>query len=490
MNRERAVLSTVAVLLTGSHLIAMSAAELGDAEALYACYGMFVSSSYLDHPPLVGWLASAAFHLGGIHVYTVRAVSLAAMLLSLGLMFALCASLYGERAGAWGVVLLLGTPVFTVGTTALSPDSVLIPLVLLFAWQLKRTLDDDDRSRLARIWRPVLLGGLIGLAFLAKYTGVCLALSALVCSFTRRGRPWLRRPGYWLGAGFAAALSVPVIYWNAKHNWAGVLHRLVWTQGEAGLSFRNLGALVGGQLLYVGPLMIIVLSYAAYRAWRARLQSRAGSALLAVSAPILICTFALALWSRVAEPHWPAVGYLPLFAAAAGELAAGLGRMKKLARAAVLCGVVVWIALHIITLTPLLPRVAPEQLYVPKYDLANELIGWPEVARTVREMNPERRTVTAAFYTQCAQLTFHLRRVEDPPIRCVSPETDDFDIWHEKSPFRLGREGALFVTDNRFDFRPEQFIAGARVIGAPRPVEIVRGGRVVRRFLIYELTRF
>ncbi len=58
----------------------------------------------------------------------------------------------------------------------------------------------------------------------------------------------------------------------------------------------------------------------------------------------------------------------------------------------------------------------PKDDYRPEFDLGNELRGWPEVAELVRGVNPERKTVVAAFYTQCAQLTFALERPDGPPV--------------------------------------------------------------------------
>ena len=87
----------------------------------------------------------------------------------------------------------------------------------------------------------------------------------------------------------------------------------------------------------------------------------------------------------------------------------------------------------------------------------------------------------AAFYTQCAQLSFALSRPKDPPVRCVSKAIDDFDIWH--GPFELTEGGAFFVTDNRFDHDVGDLLPDA-VQGPPLTVEITRAGQWVRRFRI------
>ncbi len=475
------LVASIAVL-AASNLLVSWHLGLGDGEALYYCYGLHPSLSYLDHPPLVGWLSFLAIWIGGSDVLAVRVVAIVMTALSLVFTYRLTEDLFGDRAAGWSALLLASAPVFSVGMVAVTPDAPLAVLWPLFTWQLHVALTDKGDVPWSRIGRPILLGLILGLAFLAKYTGVCLAVTAVIAVSWRTNRAWLKRPGLWLGALVAMAVASPVIIWNIDHEWAGLYHRLVWTQEDAGLSLRNVGALIGGQLLYIGPLTLPVLVWAAVHLWKNRHDHPQSLVLLAASLPALCVTYLLVLWSSVAEPHWPAAGYLPLFAAAGGLIVKIEGRVKTLARVAIGLGLVGLLTLHIVVLTPMVPILAPKDNYHPEYDLANELRGWPEVADTIRAINPDNRQVLAAFYTQCAQLAFVLSKPGDPQVRCVSEEVDDFDIWY--GDFILPDQGALFVTDNRFDHDPEKLIPGAKATGSPINLEITRGGHPVRRFMI------
>ncbi|MCP4677271.1 MAG: glycosyltransferase family 39 protein [Deltaproteobacteria bacterium] len=487
MKNPRIRLGAAIVVLAASNLLVSTYLGLGDGEALYYCYGLHPSLSYLDHPPLIGWLSFLAIWVGGPEVLAVRTVSLVMTALSLVFTYRLTSDLFGSSAAGWSVLLLASAPVFSVGMVAVTPDAPLAVLWPLFTWQLHRALADKRTSPWSRIGRPVLLGLLLGLAFLAKYTGACLVITALIATSSHANRVWLRRPGFWLGALVTMAVASPVIVWNVNHEWVGLFHRLVWTQEDAGLGLRNAGALIGGQLLYVGPLTLPLLVWAAVYFWKNRSDHPQSRVLLAASFPALCATYLLVLWSKVAEPHWPAAGYLPLFAAAGGLIVKTERRAKMLARVAIGFGLVGLVTLHIVVLTPLVPMLAPKDNYYPEYDLANELRGWPEVADTIRAINPNNRQVLAAFYTQCSQLEFVLSRPDDPEVRCVSPEVDDFDIWY--GDFVLPDQGALFVTDNRFNHDPEKLIPGAKANGPPINLEITRGGRQVRQFRIFSLKR-
>jgi 4-amino-4-deoxy-L-arabinose transferase-like glycosyltransferase len=408
-------------------------------------------------------------------------------LLTLYFTYRLTSSMFGPLAGGLSSLLLLGTPVFAIGMVAATPDAPLSALWTLFTWQLHRALTDDRPGAWPRLGRPLLLGAVLGLAFLAKYTGACLVITAAMMVAGKEGRVWLRRPGFWLGAAVALALASPVFVWNASHGWAGVLHRLVWTQEGAGFGLGNAGALIGGQLLYVGPLMLPLLGWAVAHAFRRQRTRSEHRLLLASSLPAIALTYLLTLWSDVAEPHWPAVAYLPLFAGAAGMATQVGGAARRLARFACGAGIGAFALAHVVVLTPLLPSMPGSAGYRPEHDLANELRGWPEVGAAIRALEPGDRPVVAAFYTQCAQLAFELSRPGDPPVRCASPEVDDFDLWY--GPFRLPPAGALFVTDNRFEHDPLALVEGAEERGAPTTIEIRRGDRWVRRFRIHELVR-
>ncbi|MDD5307724.1 MAG: glycosyltransferase family 39 protein [Deltaproteobacteria bacterium] len=439
----------------------------------------------MDHPPLVGWLLWLATAVGGKTVLAVRSMPIAMTLATALFTYLLARDVYGPRAGAWAVLLLAATPVFSVGLTAAAPDAPLAAVWTAFAWLLQRALADDRDGTWPRLGRPAVLGLLVGLAFLAKYTGALLAVAAIAMLAGRRGHPWLKRPGTWLGAALALACALPVFAWNAQHGWAGALHRLVWTQAGAGLGLRNASALLGGQLLYVGPFALALLALAAVHAWKERISRPGAFVLVAASLPTLAFTYALALWSDVAEPHWPAVGYLTLFPAAGALADEAQGVARRLARWTLGFGALTFVVLHVVVLTPALPALVPRQSYEPKYDLGNELRGWPEAAGALRRIDNRGRIVVGAHYTVCAQLAFALARPGDPEVRCASKEIDDFDIWH--GPFTLPREGALFVTDNRFDDDPARVFPNGRSEGPPVVLEIERGGRWVRRFEIFKV---
>ncbi|MBI2895250.1 MAG: glycosyltransferase family 39 protein [Deltaproteobacteria bacterium] len=443
------------------HAIVGSTFGPGDAEALYIVYSRHLQGGYLEHPPLVALVIRTSTALFGGSIFAARLP--AAVLFGATILLAdrLARALGGSpRAGLIAAASLLCIPMFAAGSLAITPDAVAAPLVLGSLWATARAVDRPGVAAAA------LAGAVVGLAFLAKYTSLFLVPGLIVLAL-RRGASPLR-----LAVAALAALAVasPVVLWNAASGWPSLWHRLVWSQADAGPSLRNLGALVGGQLLYVGPPMLVALGRAVVSSrtsgsdgWRLPAQG-------ALAGAVAIC-----LVSRVAEPHWTATAILPLAIGLgiASDTPGFLGR--GLARAAVIWSAGALVVLHLYVLTPLAPLSLPAGAYDPKVDIANELHGWPAVARAVRRARRPGDLVAAGHYTMCAQLEVSLG---DPNVRCMTGEVDDWDLWGRG---RLpDRAPTIFVSDERYPTVPR----GARLVDV---VRVRRGGREVRAFRLWRL---
>lgn len=462
--RDRRVL-VLAGAVAAHHAVVGSLFGLGDAEALYVVYGRHLQGGYLDHPPLVGAVLAATTALlgespGAIRLPAALAFAAAVLLTDLAVR-----RLGGSpRAGLIGAVALVLPPVFFAGSLATTPDAIAAPLCLLALLAAHRALDTSKPGD------ALAAGALLGLATLAKVTAGLYA-PGLVWLALRRGA----RPAHVALAGLAALSVVsPLLAWNAAHGGAMFLHRLVWSQPDAGLSVRNLGALVGGQLAYVGPPMLLAMGAALGRG-----RSPSTDAFRLPAVPALVGLTLLALWSRVAEPHWTVTALLPLVVGVglcADDPVAATRFARRLRRAAVGWALVTAVVLHLIVLTPLLPRLVPASLYDPRGDLANELHGWDAVARAVRRAARPGDLVAADHYTACAQLEVALG--PGSQVYCLTDEVDDWDLWG-RGRLPAGAH-AIFVADPRSPGPPGS---------AERVSEVVvrRGGKRVRTFGLFRL---
>ncbi|HEY8041153.1 MAG TPA: hypothetical protein VIF15_15205, partial [Polyangiaceae bacterium] len=347
----------------------------------------------------------------------------------------------------------------------------------------------------ARAAAAFAMGGLLaGVAAASKVSGLLL-LAALPAAYLA---PPLRRHARtiapWAGLAAGALVVLPVALFEARAGWPMLRHRLVDTQAASGLSLRNVGALVGGQLLYLSPIAAGLAVLAAREAWRGR-GDAIGRLLVACFLVPLAPLLALCLWSRTAEPHWIAPALLALAPAAAR---ASWTPPRRLVVASCALAAVLVAGVHVWTLVPSAIRLAPAS-YDPRLDLTNELYGWPRVIAAVREEaleswspGAERGEVVVAgpHWVVCAQLEAALRG--EWPVGCDTPVHDDFDTWWPRARWKEA-DAIVWVSDARFEPWPEipsyAPLLSTYVPLRSRDVRIDRDGRVVRVFTITVLVR-
>ena len=485
---EIAVLALVSAGLFAVRIFAATRVGFGDSEALYATYALHPQPAYLDHPGLVGAMARA-IGWGAVpgperaHLVTSVLSTIAPWVMVLACRA--CGATWRRSLGA-AIVFALA-PEVAVGLFAMTPD-----LLLALLWTATLGLAADALGsppggvRAARGFAAA--GVLAGATAAAKVSGLMLLAGLAVAYAARPARSHARTVAPWAGLGAGVLVTVPILVFEARSGWPMLHHRLVDSQATAGLSIRNLAALVAGQIAYLSPIAALLAALAGREMWRGR-RDATGALLLACGLVPLSVLVPLCLWSRVAEPHWLASGLLALLPAAARAPSApsrGLVVSACAVAGALVAAAYAWV------LAPSLLRLAPAS-YRPQLDLANELYGWPEVVRVVRE---EARVTTATpgfergdlavvgpHWVICAQLDAALQG--DLPVGCDTPIRDDFDDWWPRDLWRRANV-VVWVTDTRFPVVPAlPNLATLRT----REVRIERAGRTVRTFTVAVLVR-
>jgi hypothetical protein len=481
-------LAIASAALLGLRLYAAARVGFGDSEALYASYALHPAPAYLDHPGLVGLFARLLAGGRGLAPSPVTAHRVTAVLATvapLGVVWA--ARLLGAELRP-ALVAGLATavvPEVAVGLFAMTPDLLLFPAwVLALGLAGAALLAEPSSTRAAGSFVVAGLAAGVGLA--AKASAVGLVLALLLTYLTREARPHARTVWPWAGLALGALVVFPIFDFEARTGWPMIHHRLVATQADAGVSLRNLGALAGGQLAYLSPVMAVAAALVARDLWRAR-RSDVVSTLLANAFVVpLVLLVPLCLWSRVAEPHWiaPALLALPLAYARRG---AALPR--RLGTWAIGVAAAASFAIHGWVLLPGLAAAFPSSVYDARLDLSNELYGWPPVFDAVKELavkhrleapEPGELAVVGPHWVICAQLEAALG--PKLPVGCASREPADFATWYPKERWE-DASLLLFVRDARFpDDARTRFPDRTRIDA--RDIEIRRAGRVVRSFTI------
>jgi Dolichyl-phosphate-mannose-protein mannosyltransferase len=480
-------LAAVSAVLLFVRLHAAAVLGFGDSEALYACYALHPQPAYLDHPGLVG--VAARWIGGGTAPQPSRAHVVTALLATAfpWLLAAACRACGAEKGRSLVVGLVAAAvPEIAVGLFALTPD-----LLLACTWTGALALGALALRAPPRSARAAAAfagaGVLAGAAAASKVTGIALLVALAWAYLSRPAEEHRRTLAPWVGLAAGGAVLEPVIAYEAHAGWPMLRHRLVDTQSAAGLSLRNLGAVVGGQLVYVSPLVAVLLALAARSVWRSPQRDAVGRLLLAAFVVPLAGLVPLCLWSRVAEPHWMAPPLLALaMAAARSDFAPS---RWWIAASAGLGGAMV-AAVHAWVLIPSAVRLAPAS-YDARLDISNELVGWPDAVAAVRAQGdalnagapePLSVAVVGPHWVICAQLEAALRGAL--PVGCETPVPDDFDGWYPRRVWQSA-DVVLWVDDGRFGDPDLPGYATFRV----RRVRVYRGGRVARTFTITLLAR-
>jgi Dolichyl-phosphate-mannose-protein mannosyltransferase len=459
----------------------------GDAEALYACYALHPQPAYLDHPGLIGLVARFLGHGSAptpeqAHTFT----AIAATLFPWFGAFAARATGASWRGAFATALALVFAPELALGLYAFTPA-----LLLAFFWIGAIGLSAVALRSEARSFRALIAtlgaGLMVGAACLAHVSGVLLGVALVLTWLTRPARSRWRTFAPWGALALGAVLVTPLVLWEVRLGYPLLKHRFIGTQYSAGLSLRNLGALLGGQLLYITPPYFFAAALLARDAWRRR-HDDAVHALLwwSIAAPAA-ALIALCLWSRVAEPHWLAPAYLGL----ALVLAHSDVVKRRLAIGSVLTGAFVALLAWAWVVTTLPMRLLGKY-YPARYDLANDLYAWGPARRLLKNAVETTMIATSRLpvvvgphWIVCAQAAAALGG--HVPVGCNTPVRDDFDRWLPRSQW-IDAPVILYVSDNRFHVDPSKELPH-RKVESVESLQIRRGGVAVRRITVTRLDK-
>ncbi|MFZ9898450.1 MAG: ArnT family glycosyltransferase [Gemmatimonadaceae bacterium] len=463
-------------------------------EAYYWTWSRQLAGGYFDHPPVIAWLIAGGTALFGDTPLGVRLLPNVAGTLATAAIAWTADVLAGPRAARFALLAFAVMPVAAVGMILATPDA---PLLFGIAWTLccvTHALSHPARSATATRWW-IGAGLAIGVAMASKFTAVLvpvgLSLTILVVPALR---PRLREPGPWLAVVVASLVMVPVLLWNASHDWIAFRFQLghgLGSGAKESLVQRELN-LVGGQALLVTPILFGLLLGALVRAVREEPRRRA----LAGVALFCLAFFVFSATRKNVEANWPAIAWVPavvlLAAARPGERSAWERRALRLAAA-----LSALLLAHVVRPLVALPG---------SRDPVNQAHGWTDLATAVAQrqaslaaatpsdmVGPSTAPLVAANrYQDAAMLAFHLLGHPQVPSLNLGGRPNQYDLW-TAAPDRLTVGGAMLLVLElpRGGGTPPAIAALSAVFPRITPgdtVALTRDGRTVARRQLWTLT--
>lgn len=432
--------------------------DLVQDEAHYWDWTRHLQLSYYSKGPLIAYLISLGTTIFGATELGVRSMAIAGSAAIQGVVYWGLAQLWGRPLTALWALLIANTMlIFMAAGILMTTDNPLLlgwvaGLFLLYAASTR----EKESSRY--FW---LLAAAVAWGIWAKYTMLVFPLVALVYSLGVQRQAMLPR-GYWprlagaLGLGVVLGL-VPIVLWNAGHDWVGfrhVLHRggvesagwLEWFDWEEFPEY------LGSQIGVLTPWWFVFLLLGAWGALK-RLRGPAGVDGMGLTRrqawllnagfwPVWLFFVFWSLHTHV-EANWSAVSY------GAGIVLAALawqrywerarGRHRKWRVLWPTLGLVLFVLVHAQNLMPL----------PAEYNPAARLKGWHDLGAEVHRLQEEqfvrsnRVFVFSDRYNTTAALSFYVPGQKRAFCVNTGRRLNQYDFW--PGPVRRYGWDAIYV---------------------------------------------
>jgi 4-amino-4-deoxy-L-arabinose transferase-like glycosyltransferase len=389
--------------------------DLAPDEAHYWDWSRHLDWSYYSKGPLIAYLIRGGCEIAGpwslAHTghltFAVRLPAVVCGSLLLVSLYLLTRQVHRSEPLALAVVAIaLTVPLVAVGSSIMTIDA---PYTCCWGWAL--VLGHRAIFR-GSAWAWPALGLVLGLGMLAKYTMIVWLPSAgLFLLTTPAYRRLLWRPGFWCSVLVAGLCCLPILVWNAQHDWVTFRHvfglsgiaDLPRPDGEPSVQWL-------GPLRYVAEQCVLLLvfwfvTWAAamwvHRPWR---EADTGVRYLWwLSAPMFLLFLGLSPKTGSGEMNWPVTAYLSGLVLASAWLARQLQSPVRWYRRATAvnlglacgAGLLVTVFMHASAwVHPLLARLAgpprPDNPFpVRRFDPTCRLRGWRALAAEVDRARAE-----------------------------------------------------------------------------------------------------
>ena len=421
-------------------------------ECSYWAWSRRLDWSYFDNSGMVAYLIRLSTSIFNESTpFTVRLPFLVLSGLTTFFIYRVGTLLFEGRSKALlSAVALNLTPVALLGGSAAIHDNVLLFFWVLTLWAATRFLTSGNGR-----WFYVI-GASVGLAIQSKYTGV-LAVPVLFIFllWNRQYRAWLLRKEPWLGVAVALAFTLPIIWWNFRHDWASFYHILFIGSGAESLSKRitdGLGYHLA-QFLLISPLIYFALLVGSGSSVVKNIFKPDPREALLLCFGLPLAIFGVEAFRGHVEANWAFMGYASIVILAvhtvSEKLEQGGGAVwrwfnRRFMKWAVILAVAPALVVIIHAWLGILPA-GIEKLIAKEDRVIWETRGWEGLGKHLAGLVKPNDVIAADSYQLCALLEFNVPG--QPQVRYLAPwkRPTQFDVWEPSFDNLKGRD-VIFVS--------------------------------------------
>ncbi len=177
--------------------------------------------------------------------------------------------------------------------------------MLIFVFLLIFIAEKIDREK-----KPldfILLGILLGLMGLAKYTSILLVPPLIIFFLMKKRYDVIFSRYMFLAALIAFIFIMPVIYWNITHDFISFRYQGSHVFGSLATSFKNFIESLAAQFGAYSPFLFIIAFYGFFKALRSQ---NVYLRLAVLFGGTIMVFFLLTSFYERTLPHWPSIFYL------------------------------------------------------------------------------------------------------------------------------------------------------------------------------------
>lgn len=400
---------------------------LGVDEAHYVLYALNLDLSYFDHPPLVGWIQYIFTSIFGTGEFGARVAAIVIGFVTSIFIYKLIYDINKNTTEAFVAVLALHASfLFNALFLMLMPDTLLFLLILPIIF----TVIEIEKNNKLPHW--LLLGVLLGLAGLSKYTAVLFIFPIIIYVLMKRRYDLLYTPKIILSILIAFVIILPVIIWNIQNDWSSFAYQSSHVVGNSTINWNGFISSIGAQIGAYNPFLAPLAFYGLYKALRSQNSTLFLTALFGL---VMILFFTYASLYKTALPHWSALFYM-LF------IPLGTFYMLRISKKYLKFAIGFGLILSTISYAELGFKFIPQ----PEYQsLHRDIYGWDKIMSKANEqiLDASSQALAVTNWTLASRATYYNRNY-DSNVYLIDNRDDQFDVWEKDKP--IGKDLVIINT--------------------------------------------
>jgi len=423
LNKEHRALHILIIIVALFRLLVSPNMGLGVDEAHYLLYALNLDWSYFDHPPLVGWTHFFFTSIFGMNEFGARISAIIIGALTSIFLYKLLYSIeQSVRLAFLGVLALHGVFLFNALFLMLMPETLLFLLILPIIFSVIELEKNPNEKNY------LLLGVLLGLAGLSKYTAILFVPPIILYFLIKKRYEIFFSINILITFLSAFVLILPVLLWNSVNDWISFSYQSAHVVANESISLKGFVISLGTQFLAYHPLLMPLAFYGLYRAFISKNDTLF---LVSLFGGVLFAFFTYSALYKTALPHWSALFYLLFIPLGVYYLVDRSLFWKKYLKIAVLSGLILSALIYIEVATKIIPLPDTQSLHVDMYGFDTII---HRANAQVRDSNKEAIAVT--HWTLAARAIFANREYETE-VYLLDKRFDQFDIWQKEIPLGI-----------------------------------------------------